>query len=353
MYTLAIIIAFEELFHTTNEGGLVTVGIAKIGETDETVCVMFSTLSGTALGGDVDFTTHSDRICFSGSVTEQIVTVDISTDDISEPAETFLLQLSPVENNVTVNIRDNIATVTIVEDQSKYIDPLMHCCLLVFWISAVPLPPTPQLQCSSTTNTISCTWQQEGVNAVTSYLLTWRYTGPCDADSQSFLLDGSTRSHLLEDLEEGGSYSVMLTPMNSAGAGIPANLEVSTQSAGSLPFRVQLFFDVLLHLIYTAPSDAPLSVRVNVVSSDSVNIQWRDVNCLDANGMIEEYRVVYVGDDVEFTVTTSNTMLTVADLRAGVEYSFQVAALNAAGMGPFSDPIVIEIPGKWCQTLKM
>lgn len=102
-------------------------------------------------------------------------------------------------------------------------------------ISAVPVPSAPQsLQCSSTANTIGCTWEQPNPDRVANYLLTWRYTGPCDTNSQSFLLGSETRSRVLEDLEEGGNYNVLLTPMNSVGAGAAVTVQVTTESVGML-----------------------------------------------------------------------------------------------------------------------
>lgn len=98
----------------------------------------------------------------------------------------------------------------------------------------VDLPSTPVLTCSPIVSTISCSWEQRGPNPVTSYLLMWRYVGPCAADSQSFLLDGGSMSSVLRDLEEGGNYSITLTPMNSVGAGAPGTFQALTGPAGML-----------------------------------------------------------------------------------------------------------------------
>lgn len=72
------------------------------------------------------------------------------------------------------------------------------------------------------------------------------------------------------------------------------------------------------------------------------------MNCLDANGPIEEYEVKYflTGSDNGINVMVSDRMLVISDLVAGRQYSIQVAAVNAFGSGPFSDPIVLVLPGK-------
>lgn len=64
-----------------------------------------------------------------------------------------------------------------------------------------------------------------------NYLITWRYTGPCDTDTQSFLLDSGARSRTLEDLEEGGNFEIRLMPMNSIGD-TTTSVQVSTQNSG-------------------------------------------------------------------------------------------------------------------------
>ncbi len=85
-------------------------------------------------------------------------------------------------------------------------------------------------------------------------------------------------------------------------------------------------------------------MRITVLSADSARIRWSAVNCLDANGMIQQYTVTYTPSDtgIRITSTTSDTVLTVSGLRAGLEYSFQVAGINTAGIGPFSEPIIIK-----------
>lgn len=105
-----------------------------------------------------------------------------------------------------------------------------HCNVCVHF-SAVILPSIPMgLQCSATVSTITCTWSQ--VDTVTNYLITWLYTGPCDRDTQSFLLSGQDRNHTLRDLEEGGMFQIMLYAMNSAGRGPTVIFIVSTDSIG-------------------------------------------------------------------------------------------------------------------------
>ncbi len=94
------------------------------------------------------------------------------------------------------------------------------------------------------------------------------------------------------------------------------------------------------------PTGAPQSVRRTVLPNNSARIQWNAVNCLDANGPIERYRVFYrlSGAVDGSTVTTTDMMLIIVNLAAG-QYSIQVAAENSFGLGPFSDPIFLILLG--------
>lgn len=87
-----------------------------------------------------------------------------------------------------------------------------------------------------------------------------------------------------------------------------------------------------------------MSVRIERLGADSVRIRWSAVNCLDANGETTQYSVRYAPQDgPDNTRTTSDTSLTISGLVSGQTYSFQVAAENAAGLGPFSTPVITTI----------
>lgn len=69
------------------------------------------------------------------------------------------------------------------------------------------------------------------------YLLSWEYTGPCDSDTQSFLLRGEDRNHTLRDLEEGGMYTVRIYAVSSVGQGPPSSFQVSTLNTGTFVIK--------------------------------------------------------------------------------------------------------------------
>lgn len=85
-----------------------------------------------------------------------------------------------------------------------------------------------------------------------------------------------------------------------------------------------------------------------MLSSNSARVQWRSVNCLEANGLIERYTISYRllrAEDGGITVTTTNRVLVISDLEAGQQYSVQVAAENSFGVGPPSEPIFLVLIG--------
>ena len=100
-------------------------------------------------------------------------------------------------------------------------------------------------------------------------------------------------------------------------------------------------------LTHTAPSAAPTNVDVSVINSTALTVQWEAVPCIEQNGDITGYtarilesgemeRVEDVGDDVN--------EVTISELTPSTTYSFQVAAVNSEGTGPYSDLIIIDTP---------
>ena len=97
--------------------------------------------------------------------------------------------------------------------------------------------------------------------------------------------------------------------------------------------------------VYIAPSAAPTSVRVSAVTSSSITVQWRAVNCSHRNGDITGYSVRYgevgsaEGDRSVEMVSgdSSGGMYDISGLSAAARYTVEVAAVNSAGPGEYSD----------------
>ena len=110
----------------------------------------------------------------------------------------------------------------------------------------------------------------------------------------------------------------------------------------------------ILNLSHTAPSAAPTSVRESGVTSSNITVQWGAVNCIHHNGDITGYSVQYgvqgSGSTQTRDVSGGDTRhTTIPALNPSTTYSIQVAAVNSAGIGVYSDPpVIIEtLPSKW------
>ena len=90
-----------------------------------------------------------------------------------------------------------------------------------------------------------------------------------------------------------------------------------------------------------APSGPPTSVSVTSTSIN-ITVQWEAVDCIHRNGDITGYSVRYgvVGSGSTQTVNVSEgsvTEATISNVMSSTTYSIQVAAVNSAGIGVYSD----------------
>ena len=100
-------------------------------------------------------------------------------------------------------------------------------------------------------------------------------------------------------------------------------------------------------VLSSAPSAPPSPVNAMVESSSSITVQWGEVPCIHQNGAITGYSVQYgvMGSGNAEIVTVSGastTQTTISGLMSSTTYSIQVAAVNSAGTGVYSDPETAE-----------
>jgi hypothetical protein len=93
---------------------------------------------------------------------------------------------------------------------------------------------------------------------------------------------------------------------------------------------------------------------VSSVSAISITICWKELPCLDQNGHITGYSVRYgeVGTNISATINVPDgggiNQTSISGLIPSTEYWIQVAAVNSAGTGDYSDFIVQETDGVDC-----
>ena len=97
-------------------------------------------------------------------------------------------------------------------------------------------------------------------------------------------------------------------------------------------------------IIPPVPSAAPTSMSVSEVTSSSITVQWGTVPCIHRNGDITGYIVRY-GSETQSVLGGSVTETTISDLTPSTTYNIQVAAVNDADTGPFSNSISIMTLG--------
>ena len=116
-------------------------------------------------------------------------------------------------------------------------------------------------------------------------------------------------------------------------------------------------YALILSLSHTAPAAAPISVNASGVTTTSITVWWGAVDCINQNGNITGYLVQYAlqgSREGNRTVEIANGdssggMHNISGLLVSTAYTIEVAAVNSAGTGVYSDPITAEtLQSKWC-----
>ena len=91
-------------------------------------------------------------------------------------------------------------------------------------------------------------------------------------------------------------------------------------------------------LCILAPTGAPRNVTYSATSK-SVTINWLTVLCIESNGVITDYTVLFekhCGAMIPGEVNVTNRTFTASGLTPHTTYTFSVAGVNINGTGPFS-----------------
>ena len=90
--------------------------------------------------------------------------------------------------------------------------------------------------------------------------------------------------------------------------------------------------------ITSGPGVAPGNVMLNTSTSTSITVMWDRLSCVDRNGEITGYRILY-GTTTEIITGTSasDRTFTASGLVPVTTYMFRIAAVNSDGVGPYSN----------------
>ena len=95
--------------------------------------------------------------------------------------------------------------------------------------------------------------------------------------------------------------------------------------------------------MYIVPNGVPLNLTISTISSTSITVTWRDIDCLGRNGDIIAYDLIVVYyREVDRALIMQNisslqTTYTIDRLLPLTEYRFQVAGVNINGYGIYTD----------------
>ena len=160
----------------------------------------------------------------------------------------------------------------------------------------------------------------------------------------SATVDGT--SYTIEGLEEYITYSITVTATNAVGSAISEVATVKTSEAGEVISQVTNSCHSCCVLLSAAPSGPPTSVSASSTST-TITVQWGAVDCIHHNGDITGYSVQYgvVGSGSTQIMSVSRgsvTEATISSLMSSTTYSIQVAAVNSAGTGVYSDLLFVQ-----------
>ena len=108
----------------------------------------------------------------------------------------------------------------------------------------------------------------------------------------------------------------------------------------------------------TAPTETPLNVNVTVETSRNITLSWDQPSLEEQNGILTIYHVIIMETQIlyldngtvisqmgmnfnrTYNVSEGRTQL-IDMLHPSYNYTVRIAAANAVGIGPFSDPITV------------
>ena len=229
------------------------------------------------------------------------------------------------------------------------------CCSISSCFSLLPVnAPSVIVLPPVTSTTIRLSWSGAD-SVVNSYEVMWTARGCPGVTGGSVTVDGGTTSYTMVGLEEYITYTITVTATNAVGSAVSdkAIATQRTREAGKLMIAVYVFLICCVLLVLSAaPSGPPTSVSTTSTST-TITVQWGAVDCIHRNGEITDYSVRYGvhGSAVRVKMVSGGDarQITLYGLTPSTEYTIEVAAVNNAGIGVYSNPKVQLMPGVWYQ----
>ena len=107
--------------------------------------------------------------------------------------------------------------------------------------------------------------------------------------------------------------------------------------------RVIMYYIIMYFL--SAPTGAPRNLTyVYAITSRYAIFNWRQIDCIERNGVITNYTVVFQeqgGAVIPGEVNVMDRTFTASVLTPHTNYIFRVAGVNSNGTGPYSKAIMV------------
>ena len=139
-------------------------------------------------------------------------------------------------------------------------------------------------------------------------------------------------------LEEFSTYTVTVTTtFNVFGSNMTevAEMMFTTSSAGINSDYSRCYSNKIL--FSAAPTGTPRDVTPSMTSR-SIMVTWDTIECIERNGIITNYTVVF---QEQVPVNTVGMIFSAEGLTPQTNYTFQVAGVNDVGTGPFTNVITV------------
>lgn len=177
--------------------------------------------------------------------------------------------------------------------------------------TAIPLPPAPEIESvTSGDSSVEIAWAVPETSVPITTIRVFNIN-----TAQSMELDPDETSVVIDGLTNGTEYTFQLQTGNTSGFSDRATTDPVT------PFGLP---------------GAPTSVETTVIGPGEVTVSWEPPDS-DGGADITGY-TVSLEDGTTVAETEGQTQVTISSLAAAARISFVVAAVNAAGAGPASEP---------------
>ena len=104
--------------------------------------------------------------------------------------------------------------------------------------------------------------------------------------------------------------------------------------------KVVISSSYYIYIYYIASSAAPRVLTFSTVNSKNITLTWRNINCIQRNGMITSFYVQYGQVDGALTTmrigSSDTTSYIVIGLLPFTEYRFQIAGVNSDDPEPYT-----------------